>query len=299
VAALTVGIAEKVDSLETGRFREIHFTRDQLQELRFASLLHDFGKVGVREKVLIKGKKLYVGEMLLLRQRFAYIRRTAEADYLRAKIERLTAGDASAEALVQLDAAYAARRAELDSLLKLVLAANEPTVVEEGSFRALMDLPQLTYIDIDGQSQPFVSPAELQALSIRRGSLSEKERREIESHVTHTYRFLAEIPWTGEYSRIPEIAYAHHEKLNGSGYPRRLKAEDIPVQSRMMTVSDIFDALVAWDRPYKRAVPVERALGILSEEAGEGKLDRDLLDIFIEAKIYEKTIRKPGKLSGS
>jgi HD-GYP domain-containing protein (c-di-GMP phosphodiesterase class II) len=134
----------------------------------------------------------------------------------------------------------------------------------------------------------------VQALAIRRGSLSEKERREIESHVTHTFRFLSEIPWTGEYRRVPDIAYAHHEKLDGSGYPRRLSGEDIPLQSRMMTISDIFDALVAWDRPYKKSVPVHRALDILREEAGAGKLDGRILELFVEAKVYERTLPRTG-----
>ena len=124
---------------------------------------------------------------------------------------------------------------------------------------------------MEGNRQPFLTPNEVAALSIRKGSLSEKERREIESHVTHTFRFLSEIPWTGEFRRVPEIAYAHHEKLDGTGYPRRLKAAEIPIQSRMMTISDIFDALVAWDRPYKKAVPVERALDILRDEARRGQ----------------------------
>jgi HD-GYP domain-containing protein (c-di-GMP phosphodiesterase class II) len=143
---------------------------------------------------------------------------------------------------------------------------------------------------MDGNRQPFLSPNEVQALSIRRGSLSEKERREIESHVTHTFRFLAEIPWTGEFARVPEIAYAHHEKLDGTGYPRKLSAAEIPIQSKMMTISDIFDALVAWDRPYKKSVPVEKALDILLDEAGHGKLDKSLLSLFIDAKVYEKTL---------
>src|SRR5205814_42582 len=103
---------------------------------------------------------------------------------------------------------------------------------------------------------------------------------EIESHVTHTYRFLSEIPWTGEYRRVPEIAYAHHEKLDGTGYPRRLSAAEIPIQSKMMTIADIFDALVAWDRPYKKSVPVEKALRILHDEASTGKLDQPLLSVF-------------------
>ena len=294
VATLTVGLAEKVDNLDAGPFREIRFTRDQLQEVRYASLLHDFGKVGVREKVLIKGKKLYVGEMLLIRQRFSLIKRTLEAEHLRAKLEQQQDGPPAADLLLEMDRAYEAQREEMDSLLRMIVQANEPTILEEESFRALMDLTGRSFADVEGSRQPFLTPNEVAALSIRKGSLSEKERREIESHVTHTFRFLSEIPWTGEFRRVPEIAYAHHEKLDGTGYPRRLKASEIPIQSRMMAISDIFDALVAWDRPYKKAVPVERALGILRDEAQTGKLDRQILDIFIEAKIYEKTLPRAG-----
>ena len=294
VAKLTVSLAEKVDGVDAAPFLDVRFTRDQLEEIRYASLLHDFGKVGVREKVLIKGKKLYIGEMIVLRQRFAYIKRTLEAQHLRAKLDQVLAGRSSPELLAQMDAAYEERQREIDGLLRMVTQANEPTILEEESFRALMDLPSRTFADIEGNLQPFLTPNEVQALSIRRGSLSEKERREIESHVTHTFRFLSEIPWTGEYRRVPEIAYAHHEKLDGTGYPRRLPATEIPIQSKMMTICDIFDALVAWDRPYKKSVPVEKALHILSEEAGSGKLDRDLLGLFIGAKIYEKTLPKAG-----
>jgi HD-GYP domain-containing protein (c-di-GMP phosphodiesterase class II) len=294
VATLTVGLAEKVDTLDAGPFREIRFTRDQLQEVRYASLLHDFGKVGVREKVLIKGKKLYVGEMLLIRQRFSLIKRTLEAEHLRAKLEQLQNGPPAADLLLEMDRAYEAQREEVDSFVRMIVQANEPTILEEESVRALVDLTGRSFSDVEGSRQPFLTPNEVAALSIRKGSLSEKERREIESHVTHTFKFLSEIPWTGEFRRVPEIAYAHHEKLDGTGYPRRLKASDIPIQSRMMAIADIFDALVAWDRPYKKAVPVERALGILRDEAGTGKLDRQILDIFIDAKIYEKTLPRAG-----
>ncbi len=290
VAVLTVGIAETMDALSSGPFRDTRFTRDQIKEIRYASLLHDFGKVGVREKVLIKGKKLYVGEMLLIRQRFGYIKRSLEAEHLRARLEQMSGG-ASAELLAELDRTHRERQNEIDSYLRMVIHANEPTILEEESFRALMDLTRRSFTDIEGNRQPFLTPNELTALSIRRGSLSDKERREIESHVTHTFRFLSEIPWTGEYRRVPEIAYAHHEKLDGSGYPRRLTTEDIPLQSKMMTVSDIFDALVAWDRPYKKSVPVERAIDILREEAEAGKLDGRILDLFVDARIYERTTR--------
>jgi HD-GYP domain-containing protein (c-di-GMP phosphodiesterase class II) len=294
VATLTMGLAEQADSVTTGPFRELRFTQDQLQEIRYASLLHDFGKVGVREKVLIKGKKLYVGEMLVIRQRFGYIKRTLEAEHLRAQLEQVLAGRSSPQLLAEMDANHEERQREVDSILRMIMQANEPSILEEDCVRALLDLPNRTFRDPEGNRQPFLTPNEVSALSIRRGSLSEKERREIESHVTHTFRFLSEIPWTGDFRRVPEIAYAHHEKLDGSGYPRRLTAKDIPVQSKMMTISDIYDALVAWDRPYKKSVPVERALDILKEEAGQGKLDQDLLGLFIEAKVYERTLPRAG-----
>ena len=118
--------------------------------------------------------------------------------------------------------------------------------------------------------------------------LDERERREIESHVTHTFNFLEQIPWTRELKNIPKIAYGHHEKLNGRGYPRAISGDDIPVQTRMMTISDIFDALTASDRPYKRAVPLERALDILHAEAKEGMLDPALLKTFVDAKVFDK-----------
>jgi HD-GYP domain-containing protein (c-di-GMP phosphodiesterase class II) len=294
VATLTVGIAEKLDTLDSGVFKGVSFTRDQLKELEFASLLHDFGKVGVREKVLIKGKKLYVGEMLLVRQRFSYIKRTLEAEHLRAKLEQIHSGLTSPELLAEMDRAYETQQRELEGVLRMIAHANEPTILEEESFRTLMDLTSRTFSDMEGNRQPYLTPNEVAALSIRRGSLSEKERREIESHVTHTFRFLSEIPWTGEYRRVPEIAYAHHEKLDGTGYPRRLQAADIPIQSKMMTISDIFDALVAWDRPYKKSVPVEKAIDILRDESTAGKLDRAILDVFVDAKIYERTLPRTG-----
>ncbi len=294
VADLTECLATKVDAITAGPFREVRFSRDQLQEIRYASLLHDFGKVSVREVVLNKGKKLYPTELLLVQQRFAYIKRTVEAEHLRAKLEQVVSGGAGADLLRQMDAAHAAQQAEIDQLLWTIVRANEPSILEEQGVRALLDLPHRTYPSWDGRALPFLSPDELGALSVRRGSLSEEERREIEDHVRHTYEFLREIPWTSEYRRIPEIAYAHHEKLDGTGYPRRLTGQDIPVQSRMMTISDIFDALVAWDRPYKKSVPVDKALDILGDEARGGKLDKDLLGVFIEAKVYEKTLPRAG-----
>jgi HD-GYP domain-containing protein (c-di-GMP phosphodiesterase class II) len=124
---------------------------------------------------------------------------------------------------------------------------------------------------------------------IKRGSLNRDERIEIESHVIETYKFVSKIPWPPEYKRIPEIAMRHHEKLDGTGYPDGLKGKDsTSLQSRMMAIADIYDALTAQDRPYKKSVPVDKVLKILKEEADCNKLDSDLVDLFIDYKIYEK-----------
>jgi HD-GYP domain-containing protein (c-di-GMP phosphodiesterase class II) len=296
VAILTVGLVEKVDGATTGPFAGTRFSRDEVEELRYAALLHDFGKVAVQEKYLRKGKKLYASQTIAIRQRFAYILKSIEADHLRARLEALESGRSGGDHLAAIDAEHARRRAEAEHVLRLVMSANEPTVVEEESFRAVMNLPSRPFASFEEQEVfpveawaegPFLSREEVDVLSIRRGSLSDEERRRIESHVSHTYEFLQKIPWTGELRRIPEIAWAHHEKLDGSGYPRRLTAPDIPVQSRMMTIADIYDALVAWDRPYKKSVSEERAREILQQEAKEGKLDPDLLSVFLEAKLFE------------
>ena len=142
--------------------------------------------------------------------------------------------------------------------------------------------------------RPLLEDHELQFLMIRKGNLDDDERREIESHVTHTFRFLEQIPWTRELRNIPQIAYGHHEKLNGRGYPNALDGSAIPVQTRMMTIADIYDALTATDRPYKRAVSTERAIDILGAEAKSGFIDAHLLATFVDAKVFAKVLPSEG-----
>jgi hypothetical protein len=288
-----VALAQMVDSITTGPFRDVTFTKDQIREIEYASLLHDFGKVGVPEVVLNKAKKLFDPELMLIKERFAYIRKSIEATYLRAKLDQVLSGRANEDLLRQMDADQAQRQAEIDELLKIVVQSNEPTVLEERAHAALRDLPLRKYEDLEGRPLPFLTPVEVEFLSIPKGSLSDGEREQIYMHVKHTYDFLKTLPWTGELKRVPQIAGAHHEKLDGSGYPDGLVGrENIPIQSRMMTISDIYDALTDIDRPYKKSVPLEEALRILKREFA-GKVDPDLLKIFIEAKIYEKTKKEP------
>ncbi|HVX39012.1 MAG TPA: HD domain-containing phosphohydrolase [Gemmatimonadaceae bacterium] len=293
VATLTVGLAEAIDRGGEGPYRDVRFTREQLRELRYAGLLHDFGKVGVREQVLVKEKKLYPKDLDIIRQRFAYLRQSAELSFERERADVLLAAGRTGydEAIERLVCDRQAARDRLHRYLDAIVKANEPTILPEGSFEELTEINRATYVDFDGVEKPLLRDDELQFLIIRKGNLDERERREIESHVTHTYRFLEQIPWTRELRGIPEIAYGHHEKLNGRGYPRRIGADAISVQTRMMTISDIFDALTAKDRPYKRAVPWERALDILHMEARDGMLDPDLLKSFVEARVFESVLR--------
>lgn len=291
VALLTVGLAELVDRLDAGPLREVRFSREQLTELRYASILHDFGKVGVREQVLVKAKKLYPGDLERILTRLETARLCRERELLRRKIALFEAGGKGDDpALLALEAERQAAVEELERFREVVLKANEPTVLPEGEFSALQEIARRAFEDRSGQERLLLEPEEVRILSLRKGTLTEEERLEIESHVTHTFNFLSQIPWTPELKGVPGIAYGHHEKLNGAGYPRRLGAPEIPVQSRMMTVADIFDALSASDRPYKRAVPIEKTLDILKMEAKDGMLDGVLVDLFIEGKIFEQTL---------
>jgi HD-GYP domain-containing protein (c-di-GMP phosphodiesterase class II) len=299
VADLTVGLASLVDGLGSGPFADVRFTPDQLREIRYASLLHDFGKVGVREEVLIKAKKLYPHTLELLKSRFAFIQVSIENRHLRKQLDHvLTHGVAHFHSCRHaMDEACSRETDLLGVALATILQANEPTVLEEGRFHEILEIATRTYLDASGDERPWLSPQEVAQLSIRRGTLDALERREIESHVTHTFRFLKQIPWTRDLAGVPLIAESHHEKLNGSGYPHGLLGDAIPIQSRMMAIADIFDALTASDRPYKKAVPLERALDILGHEARDGHIDRRLLDLFIEGRIFERVLRQKAAIS--
>jgi len=289
VANMTVSLAAVVDKAGDGPYSGLTFTREQLREIRYAGLLHDFGKVGVREQVLVKAKKLYPLQLELIRQRHDFVRRSAEREFWRKRAEFLeTHGRQGYEPFVRtLEAEHARELAELERFMKAVLHANEPTVLPATRFEELLDLARRTYQDLAGAARPYLSDDEVRYLTIPKGSLDEAERLEIESHVNHTYNFLKEIPWTRELQHIPLIAYGHHEKLDGRGYPRGVTGDAIPIQTRMMTISDIYDALTAADRPYKPAVARARALDIMDEEVRAGQLDRELFRLFVDAKVFE------------
>ncbi len=288
VADLTVELAKVVDAETSGPYAGATFSAEDLREIEYASLLHDFGKIGVREKVLVKAKKLYEERLELVRARFDYVSRSIEADVLGRKVRLLEAGGPRS-GLEDLDRELAERRAALDASWEAVVAANEPTVLSSGDFARIEAIARETYADLRGQTRALLDDAEVVSLKVKQGSLTNEEFDEIRSHVSHTFRFLSRIPWGKSLRRVALIAGAHHERLNGTGYPNRLKAEEIPVQSKLMSISDIYDALTASDRPYKKAVPLERALDILGFSVKDGHLDPELVRIFREARIWERT----------
>ena len=293
VADLTVGLAEIVSRVGSGPYRDVRFGAEELRELRYAALLHDFGKVGVREHVLVKAKKLYPADLDRIRGRIELLRRDLELGVTHRKLDLARRrGQAYARQAARLDGELAAALAELDEALDVILTMNEPTVHSQDLAGQLLRITTRAWADHHGRRRTLLTPAETGVLAISRGTLTDDERREIQQHVVHTYEFLTQIPWTRELRRIPEIAGAHHEKLDGSGYPAGVRGADIPVQSRMMTIADIYDALTATDRPYKKAVGVEEALDTLRHEQRSGALDGDLLDLFIDARVFERTDRR-------
>ena len=289
VADLTVGLAQAVDRAESSDFRGIRFSRAEMKEVRYASLLHDFGKVGVREEILVKAKKLYPFQLELVQERFAHARKEMEWRQSERKLAYLL--EKGREEFLRRQPEYQReldeQLRELDDFLAFIVKCNEPTVLRDGDFfEQLQEFAAREFIDATGRRRSLLSEQELHLLSISRGNLDDRERRQIESHVTHTLDFLSRIPWTREIKNIPAIASAHHEKLDGTGYPNRLSAADIPIQSKMMTIADIYDALSAADRPYKKAVASELALDILYQEAQKGRVDGALLNLFRDAEIF-------------
>jgi HD-GYP domain-containing protein (c-di-GMP phosphodiesterase class II) len=291
VADLTVNLAVAVERTDSGPYREVRWQREDLREIEYASVLHDFGKIGVREHVLIKAKKLFPHQLGSIQQRFEFVIRTLELEIIQRKMQAMSRGAAAAE-LGELDRELAERRAEIEEAWQLVEQANEPSLLAAGNFQRIEELGRRAYARLNGELATLLSADEVKSLSVMRGSLTPEEFDEIRSHVSHTYRFLSQIPWGKTFSRVAIIAGSHHERLNGTGYPNRLHAEEIPLQSKMMSISDIFDALTASDRPYKRAVPLEKALDILGFEVKDNHVDGELVRIFSEAKVWESVMAK-------
>lgn len=290
VSELTLRLAEAVNRCEEPPFQDISFHTMQMKEMEYASLLHDFGKIGVRERILGKPEKLYPEEKALILQRFESIRLSAALEAAREELRLVdqAGGRLPGEVRRRVESGLAERLRELEEHQAVIVEACRPTFLEAKVSDRLDACAGLSYRTADGEDKRVLTDGELAVLKLPKGTLTEAEREEMERHVVHTANFLKLIPWGFDYAGVPLIAAMHHEKMDGTGYPNRYSATQIPLQAKVIAVCDMFDALTSADRPYKKAVPVDRALEIILQEAARGALDPALVRLFIAAGIYRR-----------
>ncbi len=247
-------------------FSKLASSQERVRQFKFAALLHDIGKIGVPEDVLTKNLRLSPGLYSALMAKFDYIR----------LLMRFS----------DLDLPWKSEQ-ELDNDIELIKKINHAGFLSDEDYQKLSVIRNVNYTTLDGVEHQLLSPQEWGCLSVRKGNLTAQEREMINSHALSTYRILSKIPWTNSMKEIPFIACHHHEKMNGTGYPHGLKGDQIPLESRILAVVDIYEALVAQDRPYKPKMEHQKALNILKSEVECGHLDPDVLDFFIENEIYK------------
>lgn len=277
VATYTLELAQVVNDWTSGRFGDLGFSTNELTELRYAALLHDFGKIAVREDVLMKGTRLPEVQMQLVEQRLE----TLKALRYRELLENALASGTPPDRLITVvEQQFRTVVSELDGIARRLRAVSSMPFVDDDAIEFVHEVASRTFRTLAGDEVELLTAYEVENLTIRRGTLNESEWENMRSHARRSEEYLERIPWSDELRNIPCIAGAHHEKLDGSGYPEGLKADEILPQVRMLTIADIFDALTAADRPYRKAATVERAVEILYLEAKDGKLDLELVEMF-------------------
>ena len=289
VAELTLTMAEVIHDLDEGHFKDKTFSPDQMYELRIAAYMHDIGKVTSPVEIVEKAKKLQTifDRIQYVRLRMAYISQKIELEGQEAKIKILQNGS-SPEKLNSIEKETLEKLIEIEEILRFINKCNEPgEFLDDEILVRLKEVSEKTYIDDAGEQQPFLTADELVNLSIRRGSITEKERQKMQGHAAVTLKMLKQIPFTKKLKNIPDFAGAHHEFLNGKGYPLGLKGDEISFEGRLMAVTDIAEALTASDRPYKKAMPLETVYRILRSMVEGGELDPNLVELFIEKEVYK------------
>jgi HD-GYP domain-containing protein (c-di-GMP phosphodiesterase class II) len=301
VAEICKEMAKAISKKNSGPFKDIKYNNTEIKELEFAALLHDFGKVYIDINIFKKEKKLYQKEFENLILKLNYLYKFIELGYVY-KESRETQKNAKKN-LAALKQNKDNKLKKITQIKERITLLNEPTITEKDPREILNkiqnEIKGIQLFDIDGKKIDLITKNERRNLEIQRGSLNPIERKEIENHVVLTYNFVSKIPWPPEFKNIPKIVLYHHEMLDGSGYPKGIKGSKIPLQARIMSIADIYDALIATDRPYKKAIKHSTALKILKEEAERNKLDNDLLDIFIKHKIYKIIDKNTFKLKAS
>jgi len=297
VADLTLTMAEVIHDIDEGHFKDKTFSPDQMYELRIAAYMHDIGKVTSPVEIVEKAKKLQTifDRIQYVRLRMAYIIQKIKLEGQEAKIKILQNGS-SPEKLNSIEKETLEKLMEIEEIQRFINKCNEPgEFLDDEILVRLKEVSEKTYIDDAGEQQPFLTADELVNLSIRRGSITEKERQKMQGHAAVTLKMLKQIPFTKKLKNIPDFAGAHHEFLNGKGYPLGLKGDEISFEGRLMAVTDIAEALTASDRPYKKAMPLETVYRILRSMVEGGELDPNLVELFIEKEVYKIYLKKHEK----
>ncbi len=290
VANLTLVMAEEIHQSQDGPFKHIRYTPEQLYEIKVAGWMHDIGKVTTPVEIIEKSKKLQTifDRIHHVDLRMEYAIQSAEMEMLKKRMTLEHQG-ADEQTIAQALESHQARIEELREIRDFIWYCNEPReYLEDDKVERLKRIRNMTFVGLDGKVHSLLTDDELENLSIRKGSITEEERQIMKNHAKITLDMLRQIPFTKKLKNLPHFAGAHHECLNGSGYPLGLKGEEIPFEGKMMAVTDIAEALTASDRPYKKAMPLSNVYRILRAKAEEGELDRDLVEFFINQRIYEK-----------
>lgn len=289
VPELAMMIAQAANATTSGPLAGINMSEKELYELRIAAWLHDCGKVTTPEYVVDKATKLATifDRIELVDSRFEVLKAQAEIEMLRCQVESLHQG--KTERIPQLETQLAARKAQLDDDREFLRKANigGEFMTQEHQDR-VRSIGAYTYINEKGEQAPFLSENEIYNLNIARGTLTNEEREIINNHIVVTINMLESLPYPKALRRVPEFAGGHHERMDGKGYPRGLTKEQMSIQARMMGIADIFEALTARDRPYKKAKTLSESLFILGKMKLDNHVDADLFDLFIREKVYLK-----------
>jgi HD-GYP domain-containing protein (c-di-GMP phosphodiesterase class II) len=290
VPVLTMMLAEAVNDTHEGPLADFGMTDKDRYELKIAGLLHDCGKVTTPVHVVDKATKLQTlfDRIHLVDTRFEVLRRDAQIAMLKAKLALREARDTRAEA--QLDEGLARHLAQLESDRAFLRRSNigSEAMTPEDQERVRKIGTGYRWIGVDGKPDSFLSEDELENLSIRAGTLTQAERETINYHIVATIKMLEQLPWPKHLRKVPEYAGGHHERMDGKGYPKGLTRDEMSVQARVMGIADIFEALTARDRPYKRGKTLSESLEILGKFKLGGHIDPDLFDVFVRQKVYLK-----------
>jgi HD-GYP domain-containing protein (c-di-GMP phosphodiesterase class II) len=293
VPELSMLLAQAANACAEGPLRDFRMSDKELYEMRIASWLHDCGKVTTPEYVVDKATKLSTifDRIELVDQRFELMKKQKEAEMLRCQIEAARNGDTAR--LATLESEFQTLRQQLDEDRAFLRNANVG-----GEFMTLehqervRSIAAYTLLDPEGQPVPFLSENEVYNLNIARGTLTAEEREIINNHIVVTINMLESLPYPKDLQRVPEYAGGHHERMDGKGYPRGLTREQMSIPARIMGIADIFEALTARDRPYKKAKTLSESLFILGKMKLDHHVDPDLFDIFIRQKVYLEYARQ-------